>query len=360
LKPVKVLFLLKKRGDYYDPHHHPHPPHPPHPQPRGWPNTNWTGLRNSVNYVTDMLQSLGIEAAFERIQDDNEIDRAVTASRPTHAILEALWVRPAKLALLTRLHPDIRWNVRMHSELPFLANEGNAMEWLFAYSKLAHVTVSANSLRAQTDFRRIFGVHIPYTPNYYPLAPLEPRKGLPADDVVDIGCFGAIRPMKNQLTQACAAIDWANARGFTIRFHINSDRIEMNGAQVLKNLRALFANVKPPHTLVGHPWLDRSEFMSLVRLMDLGMQVSFSETFNIVSADFVIANVPVVVSPEVSWVARMFQADPTSTVDIISKMNIAWSGRRQEDHLHNHNYHGLQRFDEESKRAWPTALMEMR
>ncbi len=365
MKPTRVLFLLKKRGEYYNPHHPPHPPHPPHPNQvmvqhatQGWPFTNWTGLRNSVAYVVDLLQTLGIEAAFERLDDDNSIDRAVTQFQPTHAIIEALWVRPEKLKLLTRLHPQIRWNVRMHSEVPFLSNEGIAIEWIFAYLQSLHVTISANSLRAEDDFEAIFKQKISYTPNFYPLFPLEPRKGLPSDNVIDIGCFGAIRPMKNQLMQAVAAIDWANGHQRQIRFHINSDRIEMGGAQVLKNIRALFRNVKPSHTLVEHPWMDRADFMKLVRLMDLGMQVSYSETFNIVSADFAVANVPLVVSPEVSWVAKMFQADPNSRIDIVHKLNIAWAGRHED--LQKLNYAGLQAYDAASEVTWPQALMEMR
>ncbi len=354
VKPVRVIFLLKKRGgDYYAPH--PEPAFTAKPQ--GWPNSNWTGLRNSVAYVVDLLRELGIHATFERVQDANSIDAAVTKYRPTHAIIEALWVPPPKLAQLTSLHSHIRWNVRMHSELPFMANEGIAMEWLFAYLKLPHVTVSANSLRAQSDLGSIFNVPIPYTPNYYPLYPLEPIKGLPADNLIDVGCFGAIRPMKNQFAQAVAAIAWANAMGRQIRFHINSDRIEMGGAQVLKNIRALFAGVKPAHLLVQHPWMDRVDFMALVALMDVGMQVSYSETFNIVSADFAVANVPIVVSNEVSWVARIFQADPNSTSDMIAKLNVAWAGRHTD--LQKVNYTNLGAYDSASQTAWPRALTAM-
>jgi len=57
------------------------------------------------------------------------------------------------------------------------------------------------------------------------------------------------------------------------------------------------------------------------------MQVSLSETFNFVTADFVNAGVPVVVSPEVSWMPSAFQADPTSTAEIIKTMSVALRGR---------------------------------
>ena len=59
---------------------------------------------------------------------------------------------------------------------------------------------------------------------------------------IDIGAYGAIRPLKNQLLQALAAIKFAESIGKTLRFHINITRIENNGDPVLKNLRNLFSN----------------------------------------------------------------------------------------------------------------------
>jgi hypothetical protein len=348
---MKVLFLLKRRAEYYDPNLDPRDLTPK----TGWGRTTWTGLRNSVAFVVDMLKELGIDAHFERVHDDNSIDKAVHHHKPTHAIIEALWVRPSKLAQLTKLHPKIHWDIRLHSELPFIALESISMEYLFGYLKSPRVTISANSKRAVEDFERVFNVEVPYTPNYYPLYPFEPK--LPGRRIIDVGCFGAIRPLKNQFAQAVAAVSWANEMGRVIRFHINSDRIEMGGAPVLQNLRAFFANIKP-HTLVEHPWLERASFMALVRTMNMGMQVSFSETFNIVAADFAVLNIPLVVSPEISWAAPSIMADPTSAADMIAKLRVAWAGRN--GGLQRMSYEGLREYDAKSEIAWPIALQEMK
>jgi hypothetical protein len=45
------------------------------------------------------------------------------------------------------------------------------------------------------------------------------------------------------------------------------------------------------------------------------MQVSFSETFNIATADAVWSGVPVVVSPEVEWIATRYAANPNSITE---------------------------------------------
>ena len=57
---------------------------------------------------------------------------------------------------------------------------------------------------AGTDLERKVG----YTPNYYPTGYLEtrPRKD---DGYLDVCCFGAIRPLKNHLVQALAAVKLA-------------------------------------------------------------------------------------------------------------------------------------------------------
>ena len=88
-----------------------------------------------------------------------------------------------------------------------------------------------------------------------------------------------------------------------------------NGAHYLK---ALFYG--SGHELVFHDWCDHAEFLKLVKKMDVGMQVSLSETFNIVAADFVSQGIPIVVSSEVDWMPRLSRADPTSIFDIVEEL----------------------------------------
>jgi len=45
--------------------------------------------------------------------------------------------------------------------------------------------------------------------------------------------------------------------------------------------------------------MDHSDFISIVKSMDIGMQVSLSESFNIVAADFVSNGIPLVGSPDI-------------------------------------------------------------
>src|SRR6202043_1892147 len=89
-----------------------------------------TGLRTSAQFVVDMLLSEGHRAKLVEAVDGNSIDRLVSQNNPTRVVLEAIWVTPDKLAQLIKLHPKVRWTVRIHSEISFLANEGMAFAWI--------------------------------------------------------------------------------------------------------------------------------------------------------------------------------------------------------------------------------------
>jgi hypothetical protein len=302
----KVLFILKKRQSSHT----------------GYASVS-SGLLNSARFVSDMLNKNGIESNLVEVQDNNCIDREVSKYRPTHVVIEALWVVPSKFEVLTKLHPNVQWIIRLHSDISFLANEGIAIEWIYEYLKYDNVKISANDWETNFNFELLTNKEFVYLPNYYPVGFLNINHPKPFfRKVLNVGCFGAVRPLKNQLIQAVAAIDFADTYKKKLRFHINTQRIEGRGEPVLKNLRELFKN-NPRHELIEHGWLSHNEFIDLVQRMDIGLQVSFSETFNIVSADFVNNNIPVVTSNEVDWVNPVFYANPSKVESIVSKMKRA-------------------------------------
>jgi len=284
-----------------------------------------SGLVNSARMVVDMLNSIGFTAALVEVNDNNDIDREVTGFRPTHVVIEALWVVPEKFAVLIPLHPTVRWWVRLHSEIPFLANEGMAMDWIWRYIQYPQVKVAVNSPRIHDD---LLGVGIPtlLLPNYYRIDPDGHRVSCPdpGSKILQVACFGAIRPLKNQLLQAMAAIRVANQRKQTLVFHVNGDRCEMEGENILKNLRALFAG--GPHVLMEHAWQTHDALMAILRLVDVGMQVSFTETFDITAADMLAAGLPIVVSREIAWASPLVRAETTSGEDIASKLTFVLGG----------------------------------
>jgi len=342
----KILFVLKRRDDYNAVLH----------SQIGMS----TGLYNSANFMNVMLQDLGIQSKLVVVTDNNDIDREVTDYKPTHVVVEALWVVPSKFTVLQKLHPSVTWIIRLHSEMPFMAGEGMAMDWVGDYSQFKNVIISANAPRMLRE-TRFYLQHLNhwdndtaqqrviYLPNYYPneykYKPFNHDK-----DTIDIGCFGAVRPLKNHLLQAFGAIEFAESIDKKLRFHINAGRIEMNGQPVLNNLKGLFQQIADQgHQLINHQWCPREEFLKICAEMDIGLQVSFSETFNIVGADIISQGVPLVGSNEIPWAFSSFCADPTSSKDIANKLKLAYAMPQVNTWI---NKTSLQWYTKRTKHIW--------
>jgi hypothetical protein len=317
----KVLFILKRREDYHEVLH----------SHVGLS----TGLYNSASFVNQMLQDLGFESNLEVAIDNNCIDRLVTKYCPDYVIIEALWVVPSKFAVLQRLHPKVKWIIRLHSEMPFIAGEGNALDWIGDYSQCRNVIVAANAPRVLRE-TRLYLQHLNqwdqkttkqrviYLPNFYPQE-YKSKKFDRNKDWVDISCFGAVRPLKNHLVQAFGAMEFAEKIGKRLHFHVNAGRIEMQGGPALNNLKGFFQQiVAHGHELVNHQWTPREQFLELCGQMDIGLQVSFSETFNIVGADLISQGIPLIGSQEIPWLVEFTAADPTSSEDIAKKLLFAY------------------------------------
>jgi hypothetical protein len=275
--------------------------------------------------VGEAISRYGVGAKVVDVVDGNFIDKEVSQYKPDFVMLEALWVTPDKIRELLKLHKRVEWIVRIHSKAPFLAMEGIAFEWLNEYKKIAalhkNFKISANNEYFNDDLIDL-GFKSVYLPNIY----MPPNRYVRKikDCILDIGCFGAIRPLKNQMLQAIAAIKFADRINKPLNFHINGDRTEQKGDQVLKNLRALFVPFNPRHRLVEHGWMPHNDFIKLIGRMDVGMQVSLTESFNIVTADFVGQDVPIIVSPDISWMPGIYQVDPNSADAMARRLQFAY------------------------------------
>ena len=334
-------------------------------------NTNYgyfrrhSGLLNSAKFVADMLTAQGHRSLAITANDNNDIDRLVTLHSPKYVFIEALWVVPEKFDELKALHPHVIWVIRLHSQLPFLATEGVAVEWIFECLHKDNVYIAPNTLELTGNLQSLLPVELQskvvYLPNYYPVDTPDVKHAIVVgnqvkshydDCEIHIGCFGAIRPLKNQLPQAFAALKFADSHGFKLSFHINSDRVE-SGQSNLRNIRTLF-DMMPDHTLVEHEWVPHKAFLEIVATMNLGMQVSYSESFNIVTADMVATGVPVVTSSEVSWVYPGYYADPNKVDSMVAALNRAYITRHVKGH--HLNKRRLRNYSLQSVKIWLAAI----
>lgn len=311
----KVLFIIKQRYAYGQ-------------------KTKAYGLYNSCDFVARKLNELGIESKVVQVVDNNSIDREVAEFKPTDCFIEAIWVVPEKFKILAKLHPSIKWHVRLHSKTEFIAVEGNAFSWMNEYMNLRKegikIFLSANNHEFYKNLMTIYpNADISYTPNlYYPPDDIYPSNAVPEirtnPNEFHIGIFGALRPLKNHLQQCVWSIEYGKYLEKPIAVHINVSEHESyassNGvSNVLTNIRALFRYQRDAR-LVEHPWYTHSDFLYVVKQMDLGMQVSFSETFNITAADFIHMGIPIVGSNEIKFINGLSTIDSNSSDEAISVM----------------------------------------
>jgi len=128
------------------------------------------GLYNSCSFVVNSLTEHGFDAQVIQVPDQNFIDKAVHGKNYSHVFLEALWVTPAKLKELCKLHPKIHWIIRIHSMVVFLSSEGFVFDYLNQFEEMHEnglkVSISCNNHKLQKDLETIYK-KVGYTPNIY-------------------------------------------------------------------------------------------------------------------------------------------------------------------------------------------------
>jgi hypothetical protein len=334
---MRILFLLKER--FYS------------------KNTNSYGLINSSRHVADYLERIGHECKIVQVVDGNSIDAEVFKFKPDSVIIEALWVSGAKLKELIEIprYKDISWVIRIHSDIGFLSAETLALKYVNDYIELEkpNLFVSTNTPKFNKYLSEAMSYDFLYLPNIIKLSPLD----MP-DDIhehkkhIDIGCFGSLRILKNQCYQAMCAMTMADRLGKQLKFHITVD-VGMNEANsrwpVLTNLEEMFSNSS--HELVKHEWKSNHDFQHLISKMDMGLQLSYTESFNIVAADFVNNGVPIVVSDAIYWMPFILKASTTDYDKTINKMMMIYH-HRDLTMLIRWMKRNLRVYNQDAKREW--------
>jgi hypothetical protein len=313
------------------------------------------GLINSATLVADFLTRHRYECKVASVIDANFIDKEVYDFKPDFVILEALWVPVYKLDELTSLrrYKHIKWIVRVHSDIGFLSVETQGLKYLNEYIGLHkhNLTIAMNSKKFVDALSDSLRYKFSYLPNVVTLK--EPDIDfLEERHHIDIGCFGAMRILKNQCFQAICAIRASDFLEKKLFFHITPN-LGIENDPVLANLIELFKNSK--HELVIHDWLPNDEFQKLVRKMDIGLQLSFTESFNIVSTDFINNNRLIIVSDAIDWLFPLVQTSTTNYDDATKKIVYAYK-HRNGLLLKARERNALMKYNEEAEHEWMSFL----
>lgn len=285
------------------------------------------GLGVNALHTVKVLRSHKIKADAYGVWEVKDV-RDVLKSKPgiTHAILEAPWVRTLEIQMLCRDFPDVHFVARNHSQVGFLQVDNGGARLLREYALLqdgeVNFNLSANSARFCQYFERVYQGHCLFLPNLYVVE--RPEQPLPQNSSHDhrllrIASFGSIRVMKNHPTSAAAALTLARRRRSDLEFYVSQNR-EENGKGVFGMMVDMFAGLKWAK-LVPVPWESWAEFRRTVSTMDLCLQMSMTETFNLVTADACAEGIPSVVGPSIEWAPKDWKADIDDPNDIASVGN---------------------------------------
>lgn len=337
-KQDKILFILKT--NYYS---------------QGYSQSY--GLGNASKMIAEYLESQGLECKVVYVTDDDDIDAEVDSFNPSKVIIEALWLLPKKLDELSDKYKNIEWIVRIHSNVGFLAVEPKAFSKIKNYLLLEknNVKLSSNNYEFNEELSIVCREDFKYLPNIIKLSNTviwdmcdHYNQGHKPNDIINIGCFGALRVLKNQLFQAMCAIEAADRLVRVLHFHVNKDS-ELLESPVLQNLENLF-KINNKHKLIVHEWLEHDDFIDLINTMDIGLQVSFTESFNLVTADFVNDGIPTIVSETISWMPDNVQVSTVDFDSLIRKIVHVYNSDNK--HQIKLNKLALIKYNQESKRVW--------
>ena len=261
----------------------------------------WTKVA-PINSVADLRKELLAKQATAVLQDD---------VRVSHVILAAPWLTTAELNSLLYDFHDVCFVVVCHSNCAFLAADTGAIRRLKEMIGLQVSTpnfhLAGNSQRFCHWAQNAYGHTVITLPNLYDVSTfkkLSPHRKY--SNPLQVGCFGSMRPLKNMFTAAAASMEVSERLGMDVEFHVTGGRDDYQST--IKPIAELFSDnhrVK----LVQHNWMTWTDFRRLVSRMHVMMQPSFTESFNLVTADGVAEGVPSAVSTAIDWAPPRWQVE---------------------------------------------------
>lgn len=298
------------------------------------------------------LRDTGIRADVWAVASAAEMGAGLRRTPASHVVISAPWIQTADLARLCAEFTETQFAVTCHSNLGFLQADPSAMRLVREGLELRRTNwnfqIAANSLRLANWLGAVYGTPCTHLPNLYHLDPERPRRARYAGGPLRIGAFGATRALKNLLTAAGAALEIAGMKRADLEFWISSGRSEGAGP-VVDAVKQMFSGV--PHVkLIENGWQSWPQFRRTVRHMHLLMQPSYTESFNVVTADGVAEGVPSVVSDAIDWAPDSWKApvDDAHAIAVTGQklLTSRWAPRRGFDALRKHNKLGMQAWSE--------------
>lgn len=265
-----------------------------------------TGLGVSSSLTATVLWRQGIHTDVIPVTSAKDIESSIagTSGQPvSHVVIAAPWIEIGDLQRLCMDHRGVEWCVICHSDVGFLQADPGAIQRLKEMSGLAssvhNFTLAGNNERFVHWAQAAITPTFRFLPNLYDVTTFRHTHRPPVRRPIRIGCYGALRPLKNIITAAAAALQISQVMRTDVEFHVNGGR-EEGSVNALAPVRQMISGHRM--TLVVDNWRPWPEFRTLIGSMDLLLQPSYTESFNMVTADGIAEGVPSAVSETIEWV----------------------------------------------------------
>jgi hypothetical protein len=305
------------------------------------------------------LRDAGVITDVWAITSSHHLAQQLTAAQSvspvSHVVISAPWIPTAELQALTAAHPETKFAVNCHSNLGFLQADPGAMRLVREGLELQRSTwnfqVAANNLRLSNWVADTYGSGCTHLPNLYHLDSLAgPRRTLFTGGTLRIGAFGATRPLKNFMTAAGAALEIASRMRVDLEFWMSSGRNE-GGGPLVNAIHQMTIGL--PHVHVReNGWQTWPQFRQIVRHMHLLLQPSYTETFNVVTADGVAEGVPSVVSHAIEWAPSGWKAQ----VDDVHEIAVVGQKLLRDKRASARGLKALRNYNQRAMRFWDEFL----
>jgi hypothetical protein len=275
----------------------------------------------TAGYIVEVWPISSATELAARLAADRELALHAHHVPVTHVAISALFLATSDLARLVYQYPDTEFAIISHSNIGFLQVDPNAFRLLREGAELeqnaANFHIGANAQKFQTWWTSTYQTRMLVFGNLYPFSSIR-HKPAWHGGTLRIGCFCAIRPLKNILTAAAAALECGTRlRPDSLEFYISGGRPE-GGVGVVAAIQQMYAGV-PRAKLIQNHWQNWPEFLATVGAMDLLLQPSYTESFNMVTADGIARGVASVIGEAIDWAPRNWEASTDSASDMANK-----------------------------------------
>ncbi len=283
-------------------------------------NISHIGLGVAAINTAKVLRRAGIQAEVWPILSAHDLRKRLEVTPRKHVVISAPWIPGPELQSLSNDFPDTHFTVTCHSNVGFLQADRNGVKLVREIMDIElgtpNVHLAGNTRRFCDWVKAAFGAPCEYLPNLYyldshPVRPQQPFNGC----TLRIGVFGATRPLKNLMSAAAAALEISRTLRVPLELSLSAGRTEGGGESVIAAVKEMLQGL-PNVSLILNGWQTWPKFRQTVAHMHLLLQPSYTESFNMVTADGVAEGVPSVVSGAIDWAPHDWKANVDDVLDI--------------------------------------------